>query len=69
MNLLGPGLHWNRTREELVRAIERAEQDGQADAAGHLRIILESRDRVVFAESEPWFEKEAPDGSDAAPGL
>ena len=55
--LLGPGLHWGRTREELHTAIARAESDGQLAAAQHLRVILGLRDAVAFdapaAEKHP----------------
>ena len=46
--LLGPGLHWGRTRAELLAAIGRAEQDKQHEAAEHLRIILRLRDDVMM---------------------
>ncbi len=46
--LLGPGLHWGKSREELLHAIQQAESDGMPDAAHHLRIILQLRDTVMF---------------------
>lgn len=50
--ILGPGLHWSRTPQDLRRAISRAEHDNRHDAAEHLRIILEMRNRVMFDDSE-----------------
>lgn len=44
--LLGPGLHWGRTQEELLAAIEKARADGQSDAAEQLEIILDMRNFV-----------------------
>lgn len=46
--ILGPGLHWTRTAQELQDAIKRAELDGQHKAAEHLRIILDTRNKVAF---------------------
>ena len=46
--ILGPGLHWTRSVQELQEAIKRAELDGQAAAADHLRIILDTRNKVAF---------------------
>ncbi len=46
--ILGPGLHWTRPAQELQDAIKRAELDGQAAAAEHLRIILDTRNKVAF---------------------
>jgi hypothetical protein len=46
--ILGPGLHWTRSAQELQDAIKRAELDGQAAAAEHLRIILDTRNKVAF---------------------
>lgn len=46
--ILGPGLHWTRTAKELQDAIKRAELDGQYKAAEHLRIILDTRNKVAF---------------------
>lgn len=51
--LLGPGLHWNRTQEELLAAIDRARAEGQAEAAEHLEIILDMRNFVMCEEKEP----------------
>lgn len=45
-SLLGVGLHWGRSREELEAAIVKAEKEGQPMAAEHLRIILAMRDAV-----------------------
>ena len=50
--LLGPGAYWSRTPQELSRAIARAEHDNRHDAAEHLRIILDLRNRVAFDGSE-----------------
>jgi len=46
--ILGPGMHWSRTPNELHDAIRRAELDGQKAAAEHLRIILDLRNKVAF---------------------
>lgn len=54
--LLGSGLHWDHSRSKLLAAIERAEREGKPDAADHLRIILELRDKVMVID----FEKENP---------
>lgn len=51
--LLGPGLHWGRSQEELHAAIQRARAEGQDEAAEHLEIILGLRNFVMC-------EKEAP---------
>lgn len=45
--LLGPGLHWGRSKEELRAAIAQAEKDNMPEAADHIRIILELRNRVM----------------------
>lgn len=50
--ILGPGLHWGKTAQELQVAIKRAELDRQPDAADHLRIILGLRNQVAFDGSE-----------------
>lgn len=44
--ILGPGIHWSRTKEELEIAIKKAEKDGNKDAADHIRIILDLRNLV-----------------------
>lgn len=50
--LLGPGLHWGRTQAELRAAIAEAERLGEADAAEHLRIILQLRNAVRMEREE-----------------
>ena len=50
--LLGPGAHWSHTPQELRQAIAKAEHDNRHDAAEHLRIILDLRNRVAFDGSE-----------------
>ena len=55
--LLGPGLHWGRTQEELLNAIERARADGQQAAAEHIEIILEMRNFVMCEEKTPRAER------------
>lgn len=45
--LLGPGLHWDRSQDELVAAIEHARAELQFEAAEHLRFILQSRNAVM----------------------
>lgn len=51
--LLGPGLQWAKTQEELETAIRTAEQLGQPAAADHIRIILERRNRVCWGVNLP----------------
>lgn len=51
--LLGPGLHWGRTQDELNAAIDRARAEGQHDAAEHLEIILDMRNYVMCEEKTP----------------
>lgn len=46
--LLGPGLHWNKSQDDLMQAIEQARRDLEFDAAEHLRFILQSRNAVQF---------------------
>lgn len=46
--ILGSGLHWDKSQEQFRAAVERAEQDGQAEAAEHIRIIWEMRNRVMM---------------------
>ena len=53
VRLLGPGLHWGRTQEELLKAIQRAREDGQHEAAEHIEIILGLRNYVMCEEKEP----------------
>ena len=53
LRLLGPGLHWSKSQAELQRAIAQAERDGRADAADHLRIILERRNLVHMEKETP----------------
>jgi hypothetical protein len=51
--LLGPGLHWGKTQEQLKAAIEKAEKAGKHDAANHIRIILRMRNVVRFEKETP----------------
>ena len=51
--LLGPGLHWGRSQQELNTAIQRARADGQHEAAEHLEIILGLRNVVMMEEKTP----------------
>lgn len=50
--LLGPGLHWGRSQEELLNAIDRAQKDNMLDAAEHLRIILKLRNQVMMDDEK-----------------
>lgn len=52
VKLLGPGLHWGRSQEELRRAIAQADRDGMSEAAEHLRIILGLRNAVMMETEE-----------------
>lgn len=51
--LLGSGLHWGKTQEELRAAIAQAERDNMHKAAEHLRIILRLRNRVMMEKEDP----------------
>ena len=53
--LLGAGLYWGKSQDELLLAIDRAKAGGRKDAADHLRIILKNRNQVMFedAKKEP----------------
>ena len=51
--LLGPGLHWGKTRDELRAAIAQAERDNMPKAAEHLRIILRLRNKVMMEKEDP----------------
>jgi hypothetical protein len=51
--LLGSGLHWGKTQEELQAAIAQAEQDGMSKAAEHIRIILRLRNKVMMEKENP----------------
>ena len=46
--LLGPGLHWNKSQAHFREAVLRAEADGQQDAADHIRIIWGLRNDVMM---------------------
>lgn len=46
--LLGPGLHWSKPQSLFRRAVQRAEAEGQQDAADHIRIIWELRNEVMM---------------------
>jgi hypothetical protein len=46
--ILGPGLQWDKTQQELLSMINKAEDEGQKDAAEHLRIILARRNLVYM---------------------
>ena len=50
--LLGPGSHWNKTQEHFRNAVNRAEQEGQQDAADHIRIIWRMRNEVMMESEE-----------------
>lgn len=52
-SLLGPGLHWGKSQEELMAAIDRARAEGQHDAAEHIEIILDRRNYVMCEEKVP----------------
>lgn len=45
-HLLGPGLHWGKSKEELQQLIDQAEEEDMPEAAEHLRIILQLRNDV-----------------------
>jgi hypothetical protein len=58
LSLLGPGMHWGRTQEELLAAIDRARREGQPAAAEHIEIMLDLRN--VVRMDKP-LKKEAPE--------
>lgn len=51
--LIGPGLHWSKPQETFLDAIDRAREDGQPEAAHHIEIMLEMRNRVMCEEKTP----------------
>lgn len=51
-SFIGPGLHWSKSRGHYLKAIDNAEQSGDTQAADHIRIILELRDKVNFIVDE-----------------
>lgn len=53
MKLLGPGLYWDKSREEIERAISKAKAQGDTDTADRLAIILELRDDVAMEKKSP----------------
>ena len=46
MDLIGPGLHWDKSAEFYREAITKAEAAGEFEAADHIRLILERREKV-----------------------
>lgn len=46
--LIGPGMLWGKTKEELQAAIKTAEAAGQTVAAEHLKRMLARRNEVMF---------------------
>jgi hypothetical protein len=48
LKLLGPGAHWGRSHEELTEAARQAEADGKPEAAEHIRVIHQLRNRVYM---------------------
>lgn len=55
--ILGPGPLWGRTHGEMLLAIERARQDGEKDAQGHLEIMARRRASVLLDVSLPPVER------------
>lgn len=53
--LVGPGSYWGMSREHLQSAINRAREMGREDAAGHIAIILEWRNDVIFDDCPSGF--------------
>lgn len=69
--LLGNGLLWGKSQARFNRAIQKAERDGYHNAAEHIRIMLELRNRVMFEDPEksPACDggaKQAPAGEEGA---
>lgn len=51
-SLLGPGLHWFKPQSHFREAVKRAQAEGQHDAAEHIRIIWEMRNRVMMEKMQ-----------------
>ena len=45
--LLGSGIYWGKTQEELLAAIDTAKAAGRHTAAEHIEIILDLRNKVM----------------------
>jgi len=54
--LLGPGLHWTKDQSVFKTAHERALQENQHEAAGHIAIIWDERNRVMCEKKDPGAE-------------
>jgi len=48
VDLLGPGLTWQKSQQEFHQAIAKAEAMNRPDAAEHLRGMLKLRNQVMF---------------------
>jgi hypothetical protein len=48
LKLLGPGLHWGKSQDEFLEAIDEARRRDRKDVAQHLEIMLERRNAVMF---------------------
>jgi len=48
LELVGPGIHYNKPRRVFLEAIEEARRRKRDDAAEHIRIMLALRDKVMF---------------------
>ena len=48
LELIGPGLHWNKPQDVFINAIQEAESRNRPDVAEHLREILRLRNAVTF---------------------
>jgi len=53
LRLLGPGLLWGKSQEQLSRAIAQAHSDNRPEAAEHLQTLLKLRNRVMFEDTKP----------------
>lgn len=51
--LLGPGLLWNKPQDTFLDAIDRANEDGRPDAAQHIEIMLDLRNKALCEEKTP----------------
>lgn len=48
LRLIGPGLHWSKSHEELTKAMNKAKKAGRHEAADHIEMIRDRRDAVMF---------------------
>lgn len=47
-HLLGPGILWDKPREKITAAIDKAKAAKNDEAVGHLKLILDRHDEVFM---------------------